>query len=364
MGKHKSETIIVSDANARTKKKSKSASHLEEQNTELPCAAGPTKRAKGPQRKKASKRKRDAVEQEPESEAEVEAEAVPPAVEDVKPPNKKKKKSSKEEGGEKASEKEKSKKKKDKKLKGSVEEEEVVGSGFQSEVEAGKVGEEEKRKKRKKDKNNKKRKETVEEEVSGSGSESEADASKTGEGEEGKKKQRKKEKKEKKEKRKSKTEQGTVDAEASDSESEVESSKPGKKKRRKEKKDRKEKKEKRDKKDKKHRTANPEEVTAHAATNSSSKPAPHPAPPASTEDVKERWNVQELGGGAKRQDKFMRLLGGKKTGATAGGTRVSGVASSRPKLDINKASQELEQQFNAGVHMKFDASGKRKGLGA
>jgi hypothetical protein len=80
--------------------------------------------------------------------------------------------------------------------------------------------------------------------------------------------------------------------------------------------------------------------------------------------MKERWNVEDLGGGAKRQDKFMRLLGGKKAAATLVGTETLAGAKFRPRLDINKASKDLEQQYEAGVRMKFDAGGKRRGLGA
>jgi len=80
--------------------------------------------------------------------------------------------------------------------------------------------------------------------------------------------------------------------------------------------------------------------------------------------MKERWNVEDLGGGAKRQDKFMRLLGGKKAAATLVGTETLAGTKFRPRLDINKASKDLEQQYEAGVRMKFDAGGKRRGLGA
>lgn len=76
----------------------------------------------------------------------------------------------------------------------------------------------------------------------------------------------------------------------------------------------------------------------------------------------EQWNVKELEGGESRQAKFLRLLGGKKAGAAAA-TKV-GAVSSRPHLDINKASKELEQQFEAGRRMKFDVGGQHKGLGA
>jgi hypothetical protein len=85
---------------------------------------------------------------------------------------------------------------------------------------------------------------------------------------------------------------------------------------------------------------------------------------AADEDLSERWNVHGLGGGAKRQDKFMRLLGGKKHGAA--GTTGGGEAKEAPRkrLDTGKVSQELEKQFDAGIQLKFGSGGQRRGLGA
>ncbi|KAK3308629.1 small acidic protein family-domain-containing protein [Chaetomium strumarium] len=105
-----------------------------------------------------------------------------------------------------------------------------------------------------------------------------------------------------------------------------------------------------------------EDVPKQDAPAPASTSAPSAAPDA---NLSERWNVQQLDGGAKRQDKFMRLLGGKKQGttnATAGTGQAKDGA--RKRLDIGQVSQELEKQFNAGVQMKFGTGGQRRGLGA
>lgn len=73
------------------------------------------------------------------------------------------------------------------------------------------------------------------------------------------------------------------------------------------------------------------------------------------------WNVGALDGGAARQAKFMRLLGGKKATATASAATSAG---GRPHFDIGAVTNQLEQQFEAGRRMKFDMGGQRKGLGA
>ncbi|KAK3358960.1 small acidic protein family-domain-containing protein [Lasiosphaeria hispida] len=90
--------------------------------------------------------------------------------------------------------------------------------------------------------------------------------------------------------------------------------------------------------------------------------------PVPAEDLAERWNVQELGGGSSRQSKFMRLLGAKKVGADVTAIPAAGakgaVGSARPKFDINNVSNDLEKQFETGVRMKFEAGAKRRGLGA
>ncbi|KAL1879080.1 hypothetical protein VTK73DRAFT_7406 [Phialemonium thermophilum] len=77
--------------------------------------------------------------------------------------------------------------------------------------------------------------------------------------------------------------------------------------------------------------------------------------------LRERWNVQDLGGGPKRQDKFMRLLGGKKHPAlTSSATEGGGQHST---LDMGHVAKDLQRQFEAGIRMKFEAGGQRKGLG-
>ncbi|KXX81358.1 hypothetical protein MMYC01_201441 [Madurella mycetomatis] len=85
------------------------------------------------------------------------------------------------------------------------------------------------------------------------------------------------------------------------------------------------------------------------------------SPPTAEVDLSERWNVHGLGGGAKRQDKFMRLLGGKKHGITA---PAEAKESARQRFDIGRVEQQLEQQYDAGIRMKFEGGGQRRGLGA
>ena len=77
----------------------------------------------------------------------------------------------------------------------------------------------------------------------------------------------------------------------------------------------------------------------------------------------ERWNVDVLEGGSSRQSKFMRLLGAKKQDGAAD-VAAGAKAGSRPRLDINHVTKELEQQFDAGVRMKYEVGGQKRGLGA
>ena len=72
----------------------------------------------------------------------------------------------------------------------------------------------------------------------------------------------------------------------------------------------------------------------------------------------EQWNVGELDGGAERQDKFLRLLGGKKGKATNGAPKAA-----KGKSDSTKAEEEIQRQFEAGIKMKNESSGHRRGLG-
>jgi hypothetical protein len=73
----------------------------------------------------------------------------------------------------------------------------------------------------------------------------------------------------------------------------------------------------------------------------------------------EQWNVQALGGGAARQDKFMRLLGAKRAG-NSGAALSTSHGSTRQQID--SIQNDLERQFEAGMKKK-DLGGKR-GLGA
>lgn len=76
---------------------------------------------------------------------------------------------------------------------------------------------------------------------------------------------------------------------------------------------------------------------------------------ATTEQVK----IQGLEGGAARQDKFLRLLGGKKAGVNA--TKPGSMASN-PGKSV-RAEAAIQQQFEAGMMLK-ESGHKRRGLGA
>jgi hypothetical protein len=77
----------------------------------------------------------------------------------------------------------------------------------------------------------------------------------------------------------------------------------------------------------------------------------------------EQWNPDELPGDEARKDKFLRLLGAGKTNG------IKDESSSKKKPN-NKSSQisqieaELERQYEAGMKLKHDGQGKRRGLGA
>ena len=73
----------------------------------------------------------------------------------------------------------------------------------------------------------------------------------------------------------------------------------------------------------------------------------------------ENWNVQSLDGGSDRKAKFLRLLGGKKAGQTVGDGDKP-----RDNLDMKHVADDLEKQFEAGRHMKFETGGQKGGLGA
>ncbi len=77
----------------------------------------------------------------------------------------------------------------------------------------------------------------------------------------------------------------------------------------------------------------------------------------------DNWNVSALEGGAQRQNKFMKLLGGGKAAAsTASGTQKWGVGST--KDDVRRQQEEIQRQYDAGMRLKFEGQGQRKGLGA
>ncbi|KKP04004.1 hypothetical protein THAR02_03919 [Trichoderma harzianum] len=78
-----------------------------------------------------------------------------------------------------------------------------------------------------------------------------------------------------------------------------------------------------------------------------------------TQATTEQIKIQGLEGGAARQDKFLRLLGGKKAGANA--TKPGSMASG--KGNSVRAEAAIQQQFEAGMMLK-ESGHKRRGLGA
>lgn len=81
------------------------------------------------------------------------------------------------------------------------------------------------------------------------------------------------------------------------------------------------------------------------------------------EDTEATWNVEQLDGGAERQAKMLRLLGGKKKGATAAPSSASG-SKAKNSLDSVKAEADLQRQFEDGMRAKNEGGGHRRGLGA
>jgi hypothetical protein len=71
----------------------------------------------------------------------------------------------------------------------------------------------------------------------------------------------------------------------------------------------------------------------------------------------EQWNVGGLGGGEQRQSKFMRLLGGKKSGASL-------TAPTNTKSDSITAEADIQRQFEQGMKSKNEGGSHRRGLGA
>lgn len=74
----------------------------------------------------------------------------------------------------------------------------------------------------------------------------------------------------------------------------------------------------------------------------------------------EQWNADALTGDAARKDKFLRLLGASKVTGT---DKPSKKVKAKPE-DLVRMENDLERQFEAGIKMKHDAQGKRRGLGA
>jgi len=157
-------------------------------------------------------------------------------------------------------------------------------------------------------------------------------------------KKEKKDKKGKKEKKVRVVAPEEVKEEAVESESEDEEPKVS------EKKAKKDKKEKKDKKaEKKRKRAAESESEPKSKTKESEEPAAQA----------EKWQVDDLEGGSARQAKFLRLLGGKKAGATAPATHGS-----KGTSDSTKAEADIQRQFEAGMKMKNEGGSKRRGLGA
>lgn len=81
------------------------------------------------------------------------------------------------------------------------------------------------------------------------------------------------------------------------------------------------------------------------------------------EDAEQQWHVGDLSGGEARQEKYLRLLGGgKKT--DAGDKKKEKKAGKKALSDPIRAEQDIERQFEAGMKMKIERGGGKKGLGA
>ncbi|OTA61104.1 hypothetical protein K449DRAFT_69124 [Hypoxylon sp. EC38] len=76
----------------------------------------------------------------------------------------------------------------------------------------------------------------------------------------------------------------------------------------------------------------------------------------------EQWNAQALEGGDKRKEKFLRLLGAKKSNGTATEDGHNTPGASRAYLD--QVRHDLERQFDTGMRMKHEGHGQKRGLGA
>jgi hypothetical protein len=118
-----------------------------------------------------------------------------------------------------------------------------------------------------------------------------------------------------------------------------------------------EKKAKKDKKEKRDKKAEKAEKKRKRAAESESKPKANDSEEPAAQA--EKWQVDDLEGGSARQAKFLRLLGGKKAGATAPAAHGS-----KGTSDSTKAEADIQRQFEAGMKMKNEGGSKRRGLGA
>jgi hypothetical protein len=296
---------------------------------------GKAKKGKSKEGKSDCKRKRDSVDVSTEDGTPIETEGGVNVQEDVEPVKKKRKKDRKSKSDEQSE-------KKGEKAKKGDESHEEIGNDEENPL-AVNANQDNKAKKEKK---SKKQAEAQDRPLAGDGEIKEATERIGEEGKESEKAQ-----KEKKKKRKHKHQTGDVkrvdaNAAAYDREEVKAEQKDGKK-------------DKKKKDKKKHKKRKSSEASEAEPDNIAPTPALPCAPQA---DLSERWNVQALGGGAKRQDKFMRLLGGKKHGANA--PAAGEAKESRKRFDIGRVEQELEQQYDAGIRMKFENPGQRRGLGA
>jgi hypothetical protein len=90
----------------------------------------------------------------------------------------------------------------------------------------------------------------------------------------------------------------------------------------------------------------------------------------------QHWNTMHLSGGRERQDKFARLLGAKKETKLSPEdeakekkkakkrAREAEKADEAKAAELAKVQRDLEMQYEAGMKLKHDGGGKRRGLGA
>jgi hypothetical protein len=119
------------------------------------------------------------------------------------------------------------------------------------------------------------------------------------------------------------------------------------------------KKEKKQKKDKK--TKKDKKVKTEAESDAYDTAQPSDAQGTKADEAAQ-WDVAGVSGGAKRQSKFLKLLGGEKHGISVAATN----AKQRDRDDRAAVKEELERQFEEGMLAKEERQrgGKRLGLGA